>query len=81
LINTSLAAPEKVDCRFIMKLAVHDLNLQNLDKFCEIPGILEVSIGHALVADALEIGMADAVRTYLRVLTKVPSISEKALKE
>lgn len=49
--------------------AGHDLNLQNLGKFCEIPGILEVSIGHALVADALEMGMSDAVRAYLRVLT------------
>jgi pyridoxine 5-phosphate synthase len=49
--------------------AGHDLNLQNLGKFCEIPGILEVSIGHALVADALEMGMIDAVRAYLRVLT------------
>jgi len=49
--------------------AGHDLNLQNLGKFCEIPGILEVSIGHALVTDALEIGMSDAVRAYLRILT------------
>jgi pyridoxine 5-phosphate synthase len=49
--------------------AGHDLNLQNLGKFCEIPGILEVSIGHALVADSLEMGMTDAVRAYLRVLT------------
>src|SRR5262245_54767055 len=51
--------------------AGHDLSLQNLGKFCEIPGILEVSIGHALVADALEMGLTDAVRAYLRVLTKV----------
>ncbi len=48
--------------------AGHDLNLQNLGKFCEIPGILEVSIGHALVTDALEMGMSDAVRAYLRIL-------------
>lgn len=49
--------------------AGHDLNLRNLGKFCEIPGILEVSIGHALVTDALEMGMSDAVRAYLHVLT------------
>jgi pyridoxine 5-phosphate synthase len=49
--------------------AGHDLNLQNLGKFCEIPGILEVSIGHSLVADALEMGMTGAVQAYLRVLT------------
>jgi len=48
--------------------AGHDLNLQNLGKFIQVPGILEVSIGHALVADALEIGLSNAVRAYLKVL-------------
>ncbi|HLQ77510.1 MAG TPA: pyridoxine 5'-phosphate synthase [Terriglobia bacterium] len=48
--------------------AGHDLNLANLGAFCRIPGILEVSIGHALVADALEMGFGDAVRAYLRIL-------------
>ncbi|MEO0356075.1 MAG: pyridoxine 5'-phosphate synthase, partial [Cyanobacteria bacterium P01_A01_bin.3] len=32
------------------------------------PGILEVSIGHALTADALEMGMPEAVRRYLAIL-------------
>src|SRR5688500_18904252 len=50
--------------------AGHDLNLQNLPDFCGIPGILEVSIGHALVSDALEVGLPAAVRTYLEVLRK-----------
>jgi pyridoxine 5-phosphate synthase len=50
--------------------AGHDLNLQNLGTFCRIPGILEVSIGHALVADALEMGLHNAVRAYLQVLSK-----------
>jgi pyridoxine 5-phosphate synthase len=48
--------------------AGHDLNLQNLGPFCQIPGILELSIGHALVADALEIGFPNAVRAYIKVL-------------
>jgi pyridoxine 5-phosphate synthase len=48
--------------------AGHDLNLKNLGQFCRIPGILEVSIGHALVADALEMGFYNAVRAYLQVL-------------
>ncbi|MEP6494386.1 MAG: pyridoxine 5'-phosphate synthase [bacterium] len=48
--------------------AGHDLNLHNLGAFCRIPGILEVSIGHALVADALEIGFPAAVRAYLNVI-------------
>jgi len=48
--------------------AGHDLNLQNVAQFCRIPGILEVSIGHALVSDALELGLYNAVRAYLQVL-------------
>ncbi len=46
----------------------HDLNLENLPKFKEIPNLLEVSIGHALTADALEMGFAGAVRAYLQAL-------------
>ncbi len=48
--------------------AGHDLNLHNLGRFVTIPNILEVSIGHALIADALELGMAGAVKAYLKVL-------------
>ena len=50
--------------------AGHDLNLQNLTKFCTIPGILEVSIGHALIADALEMGLFNAVKAYLKILSQ-----------
>ena len=45
--------------------AGHDLNLDNLAAFVAIGGVAEVSIGHALIADALEIGLAAAVRRYL----------------
>jgi pyridoxine 5-phosphate synthase len=48
--------------------AGHDLNLSNLGRFVTIPGILEVSIGHALVADALDLGMTGAVKAYLDIL-------------
>jgi pyridoxine 5-phosphate synthase len=48
--------------------AGHDLNLSNLGKFCSIPNILEVSIGHALISDALELGLFDAVGAYLKIL-------------
>lgn len=48
--------------------AGHDLNLDNLPKFCTIPEILEVSIGHALVGDALEMGYAETVQAYLKAL-------------
>lgn len=46
--------------------AGHDLNLQNLRPFVHGAGpIDEVSIGHALIADALELGLAETVRRYL----------------
>lgn len=47
--------------------AGHDLNLDNLPRFSGIPGLLEVSIGHALTVDALQRGMAGAVTAYLGV--------------
>ena len=47
--------------------AGHDLNLANLADFLRaVPGVLEVSIGHALIADALELGLTETVRAYLR---------------
>jgi len=48
--------------------AGHDLNQTNLPRFLEIPEILEVSIGHALTADALHVGYAQAVQDYLRAM-------------
>jgi pyridoxine 5-phosphate synthase len=50
--------------------AGHDLNLRNLGDFVRIPGILEVSIGHALIADALEMGLPATVRAYLEILSQ-----------
>ena len=48
--------------------AGHDLDQDNLVLFRRVPHLHEVSIGHALMADALEVGLAAAVRAYLRVL-------------
>ncbi len=48
--------------------AGHDLNLENLGEFVTIPGILEVSIGHALIGDAIFMGLEETVKAYLRVL-------------
>ena len=48
--------------------AGHDLNLDNLAKFCTIPNILEVSIGHALTAEALEMGFTQTVKEYIKIL-------------
>ena len=51
--------------------AGHDLNLHNLGIFLhEVPAVAEVSIGHALIADALELGMAEAVRRYVAICQK-----------
>ena len=52
--------------------AGHDLNRDNLSEFLQVvPGVKEVSIGHALVADALELGYGAAVRGYLRCIDAV----------
>ena len=49
--------------------AGHDLDLQNLKYFTEnIPGLLEVSIGHALISDALYLGLENTVQLYRRQL-------------
>lgn len=46
--------------------AGHDLNRDNLADFLRaVPGVAEVSIGHALIADALELGYARTVEAYL----------------
>lgn len=49
--------------------AGHDLSRANLPDFLRaVPGVQEVSIGHALVADALELGYAATVRAYLQAM-------------
>jgi len=49
--------------------AGHDLNLDNLHFFYKnIPQLLEVSIGHALICDALYLGLENTIQLYLRQL-------------
>lgn len=49
--------------------AGHDLSLQNLKYFAKnVPGLLEVSIGHALICDALYYGLENTVQLYKRCL-------------
>ncbi|RYE20380.1 MAG: pyridoxine 5'-phosphate synthase [Sphingobacteriales bacterium] len=51
--------------------AGHDLDLKNLQFFAEnTPGLLEVSIGHALIADALYYGLESTIQQYLKQLQK-----------
>ena len=49
--------------------AGHDLNLENIQYFSSrIPNLLEVSIGHALIAEALYFGLQNVVSMYLQKL-------------
>ena len=51
--------------------AGHDLSLENLKYFAEnIPNLLEVSIGHALIADALYLGLENTIQLYQRELSE-----------
>lgn len=49
--------------------AGHDLNRENLTAFLkQVPGVQEVSIGHALIADALELGYSATIAAYLNCI-------------
>jgi pyridoxine 5-phosphate synthase len=68
-IDPYLAAAKKaVDCGLGIN-AGHDLDLENLRFFSQnIPGLMEVSIGHALISDALYLGYENAIQLYKRQL-------------
>jgi pyridoxine 5-phosphate synthase len=58
--------------------AGHDLNRANLASFlAAVPGVDEVSIGHALIADALEYGLGPAVRLYLAEIRKAEAMRRR----
>lgn len=67
--NQYLSAAEAATKVGIGINAGHDLNLSNLPRFLEIPGVLEVSIGHAFIADALLMGMHSCTKAYLEVIS------------
>ena len=48
--------------------AGHDLDLKNLARFVEIPNILEVSIGHALIVECLQMGIERTMQGYINIL-------------
>jgi len=61
-----------LDCNLLVN-AGHDLNLSNLAFLhTQLPLLHEVSIGHALVADALYLGLENTVRLYRRALDRKP---------
>lgn len=56
--------------------AGHDLNRDNLTAFLRsVPGVQEVSIGHALIADALELGYTATVKDYLRCIDEAFAVT------
>ncbi|WP_407402067.1 pyridoxine 5'-phosphate synthase [Chryseobacterium sp.] len=77
LINKELAIKPYFDTALMAKEfglgvnAGHDLSLENLKYFAtEIPNLLEVSIGHALISEALYMGLENTVQAYLKRLAK-----------
>lgn len=63
------AAEWALDCGLGIN-AGHDLSLDNLKFFAQqVPGLLEVSIGHALISDALWLGLEKTIRMYLGQLS------------
>ncbi|HYE95417.1 MAG TPA: pyridoxine 5'-phosphate synthase [Rubricoccaceae bacterium] len=73
LLARYVAAAERANAVGLGVNAGHDLDLNNLGPFLRaVPGVREVSIGHALTADALERGLEAAVRAYLALLSPPP---------
>ena len=69
-IKAYIAAAEKASELGLGINAGHDLDLNNLQYFAQhIPGLLEVSIGHALICDALYLGLENTVQLYKRCLS------------
>lgn len=68
-IDPYIAASQKANEMGLGINAGHDLDLQNLKYFSEnISGLMEVSIGHALICDAIYLGLENAVQLYKRQL-------------
>ncbi|MCG8607506.1 pyridoxine 5'-phosphate synthase [bacterium] len=60
--------------------AGHDLNLKNLGLFLRsVPGVLEVSIGHAIVVESLDFGLQPTIKKYLDILDEASKIAKKPI--
>lgn len=68
LASYCAAAQCALDCGLGVN-AGHDLNLKNLPEFISIPGLAEVSIGHAFTIDCIEMGLAAALKAYTNILS------------
>jgi pyridoxine 5-phosphate synthase len=68
-IKPYIAAAQKANELGLGINAGHDLDLHNLKYFAQhVPGLLEVSIGHALICDAIYLGLENTVQLYKRCL-------------
>ncbi len=68
-VQSYIAAAKKANELGLGINAGHDLSLSNLNYFVqEVPGVLEVSIGHALISEALYFGLQNVVSMYLQKL-------------
>ncbi|MEG1053657.1 MAG: pyridoxine 5'-phosphate synthase [Janthinobacterium sp.] len=67
VFDTYLQAARRAQALGLGVNAGHDLDLHNLARFLDIPGILEVSIGHALVVECIELGMDKVLGRYLEI--------------
>ena len=61
--------------------AGHDLNLENLGAFLSIPNILEVSIGHALVVESLELGLETVIHRYVELIAQALQAQQAPLRQ
>jgi len=58
--------------------AGHDLDLKNIPAYAKaVKGLQEVSIGHALISDALYMGLTRAVKAYLKALGSKPLTAKR----
>jgi len=77
-VKPFVAAAEHANTLNLGINAGHDLNLKNLNFFqYSIPNLLEVSIGHALVTDALYFGLQNTIKMYLHELSRPVDIYAK----
>ena len=68
VFETFHAAAEAAAAEGLVLNAGHDLNLDNLEQFATVPGLAEVSIGHAIISDALFRGLSTVVADYKSIL-------------
>ncbi|MFT4861589.1 MAG: pyridoxine 5-phosphate synthase [Pseudohongiellaceae bacterium] len=70
VFNQFVEAAAKASALGIGLNAGHDLNLENLPKFLQLPNIIEVSIGHALIIESIELGIKTVIERYLAICSK-----------